>query len=106
MPQSSAGVWDSNDARHRSLLSRLRIGAQLASRWQSRDHRKRFRRLKRVAQPKQWRQLLEDSDNLANQGNPAAVENTIGSPQYLQFLGQEGRHYVVRIRFFGPAGTK
>ena len=45
-------------------------------------------------------------DNLTNQSNPTAVGNTVGSPQYLQFLGQEGRHYVVRIRFFGRAGTK
>ena len=45
-------------------------------------------------------------DNMTNQGNPTAVGNTIGSPQYLQFLGQEGRHYVVRIRFFGRTGTK
>jgi hypothetical protein len=45
-------------------------------------------------------------DNMTNQSNPTAVGTTIGSPQYLQFLGQEGRHYVVRIRFFGRAGTK
>jgi hypothetical protein len=45
-------------------------------------------------------------DNLTKQANPTAVENVIGSPQYLQFLGQEGRHYVVRIRYFGRAGTK
>ena len=45
-------------------------------------------------------------DNLTNQSNPTAVENTIGAPQYLHFLGQEGRHYVVRIRFFVRAGGK
>ncbi len=28
----------------------------------------------------------------------------IGAPQFLQFLGDEGRHFVVRIRFFGRAG--
>lgn len=39
-------------------------------------------------------------DNITNQSNPTAVNNVIGAPQYLQFLGQEGRHAVVRIRFF------
>jgi outer membrane receptor protein involved in Fe transport len=46
------------------------------------------------------------ADNLTNSKNPTAVYNVIGSPQYLQFLGDEGRHFVVRIRFFGRAGTK
>ncbi len=45
-------------------------------------------------------------DNLTDEKNPTAVNNVIGSPQYLQFLGDEGRHFVVRIRFFGRAGTK
>jgi hypothetical protein len=40
-------------------------------------------------------------DNLTNQANPTAVNNVTGVPQYLQFLGDEGRHFVVRIRFFG-----
>jgi hypothetical protein len=45
------------------------------------------------------------ADNLTNSKNPTAVENVIGAPQFLQFLGDEGRHFVVRIRFFGrPAG--
>jgi hypothetical protein len=43
-------------------------------------------------------------DNATNQANPTAVNNVIGAPQYLLFLGAEGRHYVVRIRFFGRAG--
>ena len=42
-------------------------------------------------------------DNLTSQKNPTAVNNVIGSPQYLQFLGSEGRHFIVRIRFFGRA---
>ncbi len=42
-------------------------------------------------------------NNLTNQANPTAVNNTIGSPQFLQYLGNEGRHFVVRIRFFGRA---
>jgi hypothetical protein len=45
-------------------------------------------------------------DNLTNSKNPTAVNNVIGSPRYLQFLGNEGRHFVVRIRFFGRAGTR
>ncbi len=45
-------------------------------------------------------------DNLTDSRNPTAVENVIGAANYLQFLGDEGRHFVVRIRFFGRAGTK
>lgn len=43
-------------------------------------------------------------NNLTNARNPTAVNNTLGSPQFLQFYGLEGRHFVVRIRFFGRAG--
>jgi len=42
-------------------------------------------------------------DNLTNARNPTAVNNTVGSPHFLQFYGYEGRHYVLRIRFFGRA---
>lgn len=42
-------------------------------------------------------------DNLTNQANPTGVNNVTGAPQFLQFVGDEGRHYVVRIRFFGRA---
>ena len=45
-------------------------------------------------------------NNLTNQNNPTAVNNVTGAPQFLQFFGYEGRHFVVRIRFFGRAGTK
>lgn len=45
-------------------------------------------------------------DNLTDHRNSTAVNNVIGSPQYLQFLGDEGRHFVARIRFFGRAGGK
>ena len=45
-------------------------------------------------------------DNITNQANPTAVNNVIGAPQFLQFLGDEGRHFVVRVRFFGRAATK
>jgi hypothetical protein len=43
-------------------------------------------------------------DNATGQANPTAVDNVSGAPQFLQFLGDEGRHFVVRIRFFGRAG--
>jgi hypothetical protein len=63
--------------------------------------------LERVVTLRGYRFALRGGiDNLTKQANPTAVENVIGAPQYLQFLGQEGRHYVVRIRFFGRAGTK
>jgi hypothetical protein len=45
-------------------------------------------------------------DNITNQMNPSAVNNVLGGPQFLQFLGDEGRHSVLRIRFFGRAPTK
>jgi hypothetical protein len=45
-------------------------------------------------------------DNLTNQANPTAVNNVTGTPQYLRFLGDEGRHFVVRIRFFGRTEKK
>jgi hypothetical protein len=44
-------------------------------------------------------------NNLTDHKNPTAVNSVIGSPQYLQFLGDEGRHFVVKIRFFGRAKT-
>jgi hypothetical protein len=43
-------------------------------------------------------------DNATGQANPTTVNNVFGAPQYLQFLGDEGRHFVVRVRFFGRAG--
>jgi hypothetical protein len=45
-------------------------------------------------------------DNLTDQPNPTAVNNVTGAPQFLQFLGDEGRHFVVRIRFFGRTVKK
>ncbi len=45
-------------------------------------------------------------NNVTDHLNPSAVNNTIGAPQYLQFLGYEGRHAVVRVRFFGRAKSK
>jgi hypothetical protein len=43
------------------------------------------------------------ANNLTNHKNPTGVYNTLGSPQFLQFIGEEGRHIVLRIRFFGKA---
>jgi hypothetical protein len=45
-------------------------------------------------------------DNVTNQENPTAVNNVTGAANYLKFLGDEGRHFVVRVRFFGRAGGK
>lgn len=43
-------------------------------------------------------------DNITNQANFTAVNSVLGNPNYLQFLGREGRHFVVRIRFFERSG--
>jgi hypothetical protein len=60
--------------------------------------------IERMITLRQYRFALRGGiDNLTNQSNPTAVNNVIGTPQYLQFLGAEGRHFVVRIRFFGHA---
>ena len=45
-------------------------------------------------------------DNLTDRANATSVNNAIGAPQFMQFLGDEGRHFVVRIRFFGRAQQK
>ena len=45
-------------------------------------------------------------DNITNQANPTAVNNATRGPQFLQLLGGEGCHLVVRVRFFGRAGRK
>lgn len=42
-------------------------------------------------------------NNITNQANPTAVNNVFGGSQYLQYSGLEGRHFVLRIRFFGRA---
>jgi hypothetical protein len=48
--------------------------------------------------------LRGGAENVTDRANPTAVNNAIGTPQFLQFLGDEGRHFVVRVRFFGRAG--
>lgn len=45
-------------------------------------------------------------DNLTARSNFTSVNNVTGVPGFLQFLGPEGRHFVVRIRFFGRGGGK
>ena len=42
-------------------------------------------------------------NNLTQHRNPTAVYNTLGTPEFGQFTGDEGRHVVLRIRFFGKA---
>jgi hypothetical protein len=43
------------------------------------------------------------ANNLTDNRNPTAVSNVIGSPTFTQFFGEEGRHFVVRLRLFGRA---
>ena len=45
-------------------------------------------------------------NNLTNQQNSTAVNNVVGAPNFLKFYGNEGRHFVVRIRTFGRATGK
>jgi hypothetical protein len=45
-------------------------------------------------------------NNITDRLNPTAVNNVVGAPGSLQFYGAEGRHFVVRIRFFGRAGGR
>ncbi len=41
------------------------------------------------------------ANNLTDHRNATAVNNVLGSPNYLRYYGYEGRHLVVRIRLFG-----
>ncbi len=45
-------------------------------------------------------------DNITNQANPTKANNVSGAPQLLGFQGGEGRHFVVRIRFFDRADNQ
>ncbi len=47
--------------------------------------------------------LRGGGNNLTDHRNPTAVNKVIGAPQFLTFYGGEGRHFVLRIRFFGKA---
>ena len=42
-------------------------------------------------------------NNVTDQANSTAVYNTVGSTRFMEFFGDEGRHFVVRLRFFGRA---
>jgi hypothetical protein len=41
------------------------------------------------------------ANNLTEHRNPTAVNQVMGAPEFLTFYGDEGRHFVIRIRFFG-----
>ena len=43
------------------------------------------------------------ANNITGHRNPTAVNNTLGSPNFLHFYGDEGRHMVIRLRMFGGA---
>jgi hypothetical protein len=40
-------------------------------------------------------------NNATDHRNPTAVNNVIGASNFLQFFGDEGRHFEFRIRMFG-----
>jgi hypothetical protein len=40
-------------------------------------------------------------NNFTNHRNPTAVNSVIGSPRFLSFYGNEGRHLVFRLRWLG-----
>ena len=42
-------------------------------------------------------------NNITDHNNYTVVNNTIGSPHFLQFYGTDGRHFVVRLRWLGKA---
>ncbi|MCI0351091.1 MAG: hypothetical protein L0Z53_16825, partial [Acidobacteriales bacterium] len=42
--------------------------------------------------------------NITNHKNPTAVNNIIGAPQFMQYLGSQGRHAILRIRLIGKDG--
>ncbi|HYL37080.1 MAG TPA: TonB-dependent receptor [Bryobacteraceae bacterium] len=40
-------------------------------------------------------------NNITNHNNFTVVNSTFGSPQFLSFYGSDGRHFVLRVRWFG-----
>ncbi|MEO8598101.1 MAG: TonB-dependent receptor [Candidatus Solibacter sp.] len=42
--------------------------------------------------------------NATNHQNPTVVNNIIGSPQFLQYFGSQGRHVIFRLRWLGKDG--
>ncbi len=41
------------------------------------------------------------ANNLTGHRNATAVNNVLGAPDFMHFYGDEGRHFVVRLRVFG-----
>lgn len=41
------------------------------------------------------------ANNLTGHRNPTAVNNVVGAPEFGSFYGDEGRHFVARVRFLG-----
>jgi len=41
------------------------------------------------------------ANNLTDHRNATAVNNVFGAPDYLHYYGNEGRHFVLRVRLFG-----
>jgi hypothetical protein len=50
--------------------------------------------------------LRAGCNNITGRANPTAVNNVVGAPTFLQFYGDEGRHFVLGVRFFGRAAGK
>jgi hypothetical protein len=48
--------------------------------------------------------LRVGANNLTGHRNPTAVNNVVGAPAFGTFYGDEGRHFVARIRFLGRLG--
>lgn len=48
--------------------------------------------------------LRVGANNLTAHRNPTAVNNVVGAPAFGTFYGDEGRHFVVRVRFLGRVG--
>ena len=45
-------------------------------------------------------------NNLTDRANATAVSNVAGAPDFLNFYGNEGRHFVFRLRLFGRTTGK
>ena len=43
---------------------------------------------------------------VASQADATAVSNVVGAPDFLHYYGNEGRHVVFRLRFFGRTTGK
>jgi hypothetical protein len=43
--------------------------------------------------------------NITNHRNPTVVNNVIGSPQFMEYFGSQGRRLLFRLRWLGKSGT-